>query len=771
MIEMRRVDSKFAWAAAIFLGAVVLRVIYFYQVKADFPGWDTPTIDPLYHDLWARQIASGDLLGSGPFFRAPLYAYFLGLIYAIFGPSLAAAKIIQHLVGAITCSVLFLFADRNFGRKVAVLSGIIAAFNWVLIFHEDELLLDSLLVLFSVVMIWAMIRGAERKSAAWFLISGLLLGLACITRPNYLAFLPVIPLWLLTIWRRDYGRIIKSFGFVVLGCALLILPVTLRNAIVGHDAVLIASQGGINFYIGNNRYADGASAVMPEFGATWQYSDAEYLAKRVKGRLGREMKQSQVSSFYYKRGIDFISHEPTRWLGLMVKKLDFFWNGFEISNNQNLYFYRRFASITKILPPLFFVISPLSLIGIYLVFRQERKYHIIVYFLLVYMLTVIAFFVNSRFRLPVLPFLIILASVTFWKIADLFINRHRWAAIKYVIAALILLVLTNIDFFGISRESFAMSHYSLGNVYLKKGLNDEALEEYAAALSMADCVPKAHLNRGVIFFGRNDYAAAEREFNLELEKCGVSPEAHNNLSVLKRLEGRYDEALSEAQAAVAARPQYFDAYANEILALRMLGRRDEAFATADSLVSIFPEYMAGHYFRGLILAERGSSQDAEKELRTIISESPRSSVEKYDLSTIYSRQAGYGYRPERVLGLANYELGLLQVRAGQIDSATTYFRKAVESLPDYADAWANLALAYDHKKMYGEALEAFKKAIGLNPEYPLLYYNYGLTLGKLGRFTDAVSSFRRALDLKPGFKEAREKLLLSESLIDSAAKK
>ena len=95
---MRRIDSRFVWAAVIFLAALAVRLIYFFQVKANFPGWDSPTIDPLYHDLWARQIASGDLLGSGPFFRAPFYAYFLGLIYTIFGPSLAAAKIIPMFI-------------------------------------------------------------------------------------------------------------------------------------------------------------------------------------------------------------------------------------------------------------------------------------------------------------------------------------------------------------------------------------------------------------------------------------------------------------------------------------------------------------------------------------------------------------------------------------------------------------------------------------------------------------------------------------------------
>ena len=125
---MRKIDSKFIWGTVIFVLALALRLIYFFQIRAHYPGWDTPTIDPLYHDLWAKQIASGDILGAGPFFRAPFYAYFLGLIYAVFGPSLAIAKIMQHIIGAFSCLVIFLFSDRVFGRKIAVISGLISAF-------------------------------------------------------------------------------------------------------------------------------------------------------------------------------------------------------------------------------------------------------------------------------------------------------------------------------------------------------------------------------------------------------------------------------------------------------------------------------------------------------------------------------------------------------------------------------------------------------------------------------------------------------------------
>ncbi len=513
---MKRLNSKEIWAIGIFCLALLVRLIYFFQVKANFPGWDTPTIDPLYHDLWAKQIAGGDLLGSGPFFRAPFYAYFLGLIYAIFGPSLTIAKIIQHIIGAAGCSLLFLFADKYFNRKIAVTAGLIAALNWVFIYHEDELLLDSLLVVFGVILVWSLFRAAEKPSNKNFLYSGLILGLTCITRPNYLAFLPVILLWLVMIFKGEALRAAKSFLWVLLGTAILIFPVALRNLVVGHDAVLIASQGGINFYIGNNSRADGASATIPEFGPTWQYSDAEFLARKESGKLNSEMKQSEVSSFYYSKGLKYIIGNPVAWLGLTIKKLDYFWNTFEISNNQDLYFYRRFAWITRILPSLFFIISPLSLIGLALIFRHERKYHIIPYFVIVYMLTVVAFFVNSRFRLPVLPFLILLASFAFWKGVEFIRTRDRKQIIVMAVSLVLLIPLTNIDFYGISNESFAMSYFSLGNVYLKKGLTDKALAEYDTALSMAPCVPKAHLNRGVIYFGQGDCRQAEKEFWLEL---------------------------------------------------------------------------------------------------------------------------------------------------------------------------------------------------------------------------------------------------------------
>ena len=767
---MKKPESKYLIATAIFVVAFLIRLVYFLQIKANFPGWDTPTIDPLFHDLWARQIASGDLLGTGPFFRAPFYAYFLGLIYAVFHHSLAAAKIIQHLIGSLSCALVFLFADRYFNRRIAVISGIVAAFYWVFIYFEDELLLDSLLILFSLILIWLLLRAAESRRSLTFFLAGLILGLAAITRPNYLAFWPVILIWLMLAFGRRYKMILSRFTILTLGGLIMILPVTLRNIIVGHDLVLISSQGGINFYIGNNSHADGATAVMPEFGATWQYADCEYLARTETGRLGQPIKPSEVSSFFYKRALRFIEEKPLSWIGLVFRKLTYFWNSYEISNNQNLYFFRRYASVSKITPPLFFLVSPLSLIGLVGLFRRKKELHIIAYFILAYMLTVIAFFVTSRFRLPVLPFLIILASAAAVEIFERVRSRDYRRLAVIVAALVILFVLTNVDFFGISHQSFAMSHFSLGNVYLRKEMPEKALEEYQKAIDMAPCVPSAHLNRGIIYFGRHDFAKAREEFDLEIEKCKRSAQAHNNLSVLDRLQGNSQSALREARTAIAQAPQYMEAYVNEILAFRNLGENDSAYATAVRLTELLPEYTPGHYFKGLILKERGKIDSAEAEFRSILKQNPPNIVEKYDLSTIYAEQTRYGYRPERMTGLADFEIGNILVTRGQIDSALAYFQKTTEILPDYADGWLNLALAYDHRKSYPEALNAYRKSIDLDPENAVAYYNLGLTLGKVGLLNEAAESFRIALDIKPDFPQAREKLRLTEALLRSDSK-
>ena len=97
-VNRARVDRTTWWVAGIALLAFILRLIYVLQTRAN-PFFDEPIMDPRYHVDWARAFASGEQFQEGPFFRAPLYPWFLGLLQAVLGEGLLGSRLAQALLG------------------------------------------------------------------------------------------------------------------------------------------------------------------------------------------------------------------------------------------------------------------------------------------------------------------------------------------------------------------------------------------------------------------------------------------------------------------------------------------------------------------------------------------------------------------------------------------------------------------------------------------------------------------------------------------------
>ena len=79
--------------------ALATRLLYLWQVK-DSPMFGLLLGDASSYDAWARQIADGDWLGKTVFYQAPLYPYFLGVTYSLFGSNMLAAKVVQAFIQA-----------------------------------------------------------------------------------------------------------------------------------------------------------------------------------------------------------------------------------------------------------------------------------------------------------------------------------------------------------------------------------------------------------------------------------------------------------------------------------------------------------------------------------------------------------------------------------------------------------------------------------------------------------------------------------------------
>ena len=72
------------WYVGVGVLALLLRLVYLWQISSG-PMFDMLLGDAWRYDQWAREIVAGAWYGDRVFYQAPLYPYFLAVIYSLLG--------------------------------------------------------------------------------------------------------------------------------------------------------------------------------------------------------------------------------------------------------------------------------------------------------------------------------------------------------------------------------------------------------------------------------------------------------------------------------------------------------------------------------------------------------------------------------------------------------------------------------------------------------------------------------------------------------------
>src|SRR5688572_20376287 len=319
-------------ALIIFAVALTLRLIHVWQIRSS-PFFDVLLGDANGYDKWAQRLAGGDWIGSQVFYQAPLYPYFLGVLYSVFGRDLLVVRIVQAVIGSASCVLLGMAGARFFSQRVGLIAGLALAL-WAPAIFFDGLLQKSVLDMFLVCLAMYLIarlvyppEGGHHHTHSKQVVSGfsridwialgLTMGALALTRENALIFILVIVIW--SAQRPLKRSLSERLVPFVIGLAVVLTPVVIRNYAIDGGLYVTTSQFGPNFYIGNNPQADGTYASIrfgrgaPEFERT----DATEVAE---GSVGRSLTASAVSSYWTGRALGYITGQPLDWLRLMGRK-------------------------------------------------------------------------------------------------------------------------------------------------------------------------------------------------------------------------------------------------------------------------------------------------------------------------------------------------------------------------------------------------------------------------------------------------------------------
>ena len=103
-------------------------------------------------------------------------------------------------------------------------------------------------------------------------------------------------------------------------------------------------------------------------------------------------------------------------------------------------------------------------------------------------------------------------------------------------------------------------------------------------------------------------------------------------------------------------------------------------------------------------------------------------------------------------------MGSILQKTGRLEDAVKVKERAVQLIPDDAEAHNNLAHAFQELGRLSEAESSLRKALALNPKYAQAYNNLGMTLQKMGNLDEAQACLSQALALKPDYAEACKNL-------------
>ncbi len=556
----------------VFFCALLLRIIYLVQIQ-DSPFLNFPQIDALWHHLWAREIASGNVIGDEVFFRAPLYPYFLGLVYALFGDGPNAIRVIQSILGSLSCVLVFLISREIFNRRTAIIAGFVAAFYPILIYFDNELLITSLFIFLALLLFYFALRTKSESSHGRIYLLGFLMGLAAIARPTILIFVPLLLFWILYYRKAKKGTAGNNWirGLLVIaGIMSAVLPVTIRNYAVGNDLVLISYQGGVNFWIGNNEQADGKTAGAPgHFKAYGEYQDnVKFSSEKVAEMdLGREMRPSEISSYWYGKGLEFIAGNPGQALGLMIKKFYFAWNAYEIESNRDIYSQREYSSLFsvllwhKIIGFPFGLLAPLAIAGIVIMFRNwKNRYFLLIGIIIAYQIILISFFVTSRFRAPTIPFLIMAGAFAL----DYLIAYRRDLARIMLPAGIIIvtLIFCNTTLFGVKPSEESRFSQARASIFLRQNQADSAIVYARRAIEENPNDPAGYDFLGLAFEQKENYSEAVEYYRKAIELNPGDAFAYTRMGYCLYLMNELETARAASMNAIAIDSTIIEAYVN-----------------------------------------------------------------------------------------------------------------------------------------------------------------------------------------------------------------
>jgi len=678
---------------AVLVIGVLVRILFTFQVR-DIPFYYHPVVDSGFFHQWAKFKADATLIDVALPFRESGYAFFLALLYRVFGESFTAARLVQSVLGGLTAFLVYLIGARLFNRAAGAIAGFVFSFFSLAVFFTGELNETTLVVFLVVLSSYLLLRARTGGTYILCALSGLLLGIGFLSKFTVIAALIA---WALQLLMESKPRLRWATVLLIIG--FLIVPVCYNAFLVQSDEIAVfptrmgwhaflgsSSTGGMDkqpYYVITLGAEGGASRAYAEADLTDGERDALRFAKIDSGEpLGRKAS----GRYWLDRTFDDFITTPSAFLGHYAGKLGVIWGQSLPSSNVDSRFAARYSFLLRnfLLP--FAALAAIGLVGL-LVFTRRRSSSMLL-FVALYSLVAAGFLVSDADKMLLVPFLAVFCGQLVYEVVSGFHKMKPIRSVIYIVLVIAAaLVISRLPYVPLNE---ARHYMILGDIYANESLFERAVES---------C---------------DDAIEADPDYG----------DARLALAQIYATTGKPDMALAVLSAATQRDPDNPRPRIEKASLLTYIEKPTEALSELASVERSYPYEPRLHQFKGLALIEL---------------DQPEAAIEELELELAY---VGGDFVTYSALGGARYSLE-------QYEEAAMAFEVALRSNPYSAPTVMQLSDCYTRLGRYEDAAEILVRVVTVDPGNVRLRFKLGNALYRSGRYADALNNFKEISKFDP----------------------
>lgn len=388
------VRRVYLWLILIIILAIGLRGVAIILVGESHVPWEIE-----FEEIATNLVESGQyrfslyqLTPSLPTsFIPPVYPLLLAFTRIVAGES--SPLLLQGIQIIVSClTILFLYGlviTLGGSQRQGLLAALLGALYPPYISYAVDISTTTLETFFITLGIWMAVRTAKERSLGNAVICGVSLALATLTRPTWLSLIPLIPIWWFGYFWKKWGLWFKSTLAMGLAAIIVLSPWIYHNYRT-HGALMITStNGGLNFWIGNNAKATG-EYIFPTI-----IDDA-----LVKSTLN--LSEYERDRFFYQQGWQFIRQHPDQFMKLAGRKLLYFiFFRPNIGSSVQAAGYQLFDLVKLGFIATWLAMLPFAVLGLFSGGKKWREYSLLILIFIVQALITMLYFSGTRFRTPI----------------------------------------------------------------------------------------------------------------------------------------------------------------------------------------------------------------------------------------------------------------------------------------------------------------------------------------------------------------------------------